>query len=108
MKITVRFDAFDLPEALTDAAIESLPAGIRDLDGPPYGLLETREDRYREALAPWIDSSRQGSATYRIEVEFDTEAGTARVLRRDGKRDPRPLGLDERTGNNFPDAGGMS
>lgn len=85
MKIRIRFDAFDLREALTDATIRSLPADVAGLD-TDGGLVEAREERYREALAPWVDSSGQDSGHDRIVVEFDLDAGppTARVLRRDG------------------------
>lgn len=76
MKIEVHFTATNLREALTDAAVESMPPDALE----HWTVLAAREDRYRESLSPWIDGDGK------ITVEFDTEAGSARVLRRDGKK----------------------
>lgn len=88
MKIKIRFDAFDMREAVMDAALDSLPPDADPI--AQHAILAAREDRYREALAPWIDSSGENSGRDRITVEFNTEAGSARVVRRDGKDESRP------------------
>lgn len=110
MKLKIRFDAFDMREALTDAAVRSV-SGLDNLTEEVAlvrVLVPAREDRYRESLAPWIDSSGEDSAHDRITVEFDTEAGSARVLRRDGKDESRPaLGGFGSTWSSIPAPGIM-
>lgn len=74
MKVTITFkDPDGVHECVREDVMESIPSGLTDTEAGD--LLETRTEAAHNALKQWIQWKEY------ITIEFDTEAGTARVLR---------------------------
>jgi hypothetical protein len=76
MKITVNIkdpDAFS--EAVDEAVLKSLKDGGLDPD-EKAALREIREDKASNFMGRWVDGGEY------VTLEFDTEAGTAIVVKR--------------------------
>lgn len=77
MKFTITFkDPDGVSDCVSEAARESL-AGLKTLSAREReSLEESRSDALRDAIRPWVEYGEY------LEVEFDTDAGTATVVRR--------------------------
>lgn len=74
MKVTITFkDPDGVYECVRDAVQESLPDGLDE--GEQGDLLESRTEATFEKLKQWLRWKEY------VTVEFDTEAGTATVVK---------------------------
>lgn len=74
MKFTITFkDPDGVYDSLRDAARQAVPEGLDDEERED--LIATRREKLTEAIEPWVQYDEY------ISIEFDTEAGTATVLR---------------------------
>lgn len=74
MKVKITFkDPDGVHECVREEVMESIPKGLTDTEAGD--LLETRTESVHAALKQWIEWKEY------LTVEFDTEAGTATVLK---------------------------
>ena len=76
MKITVSFKDPDAVYEAVDEAVRKEVKAIKDIDEyEREGLIEKRSEQVRKKLSKWFEFGEY------VEVEIDTDADTATVLR---------------------------
>lgn len=75
MKLSLTFKTPDVIMPLVYVLLEQLPAEEREEEDDAY-LLEELEEDLKEKLSKWIEYGEL------VTIEFDLEAGTAKVLER--------------------------